>query len=105
MIDYYDGGKTKKNYEFALLDVRPALDSFEAIYDRMRVAVWRWTARSNNTSDSSHNTGSETVKDSGPLNLGTSKTSIESREHNPSRFMSRNLGDIEKEREKKNSVS
>lgn len=44
VIDYYDGGKVSKNYEFALLDVRPALDSFEAFYDRMKVAVWRWTS-------------------------------------------------------------
>ncbi|GFS05287.1 cytochrome c heme lyase [Elysia marginata] len=43
IIDYYDGGKVNKDYEFALLDVRPALDSFEAVKDRVKVAVWRWT--------------------------------------------------------------
>jgi len=42
VIDYYDGGQVAKNHEFALLDVRPALDSFEAFSDRMKVAVWRW---------------------------------------------------------------
>lgn len=30
VIDYYDGGKVdKSNYQFTLLDVRPALDSFQ----------------------------------------------------------------------------
>lgn len=43
VIDYYDGGKVNKDYEFALLDVRPALDSFEAVKDRVKVAIWRWT--------------------------------------------------------------
>ena len=42
IIDYYDGGKVNKDYEFALLDVRPALDSFEAVKDRVKVAIWRW---------------------------------------------------------------
>jgi len=44
IIDYYAGEKVNKDYEFALLDVRPALDSLEAFKDRMKVAVWRWTA-------------------------------------------------------------
>lgn len=43
VIDYYDG-QVKKNHEFALLDVRPALDSFTAVYDRCKVAVMRWTS-------------------------------------------------------------
>jgi len=42
VIDYYDGGPTDANYKFGLLDVRPALDSFQAFYDRMRVTGWRW---------------------------------------------------------------
>ena len=42
IIDYYDGGKVERNHEFALLDVRPALDSFEAFSDRMKVFLWRW---------------------------------------------------------------
>jgi len=35
----------KANGEFTLLDVRPALDSFTALKDRMKVAYWRWTAK------------------------------------------------------------
>lgn len=42
IIDYYDGGKVQENYQFTLLDVRPALDSFGAFYDRMKVAGIRW---------------------------------------------------------------
>ncbi|KAK6639780.1 hypothetical protein RUM43_008055 [Polyplax serrata] len=42
IIDYYDGGDVDPNYKFALLDVRPAMDSFENIWDRMKVAYWRW---------------------------------------------------------------
>lgn len=43
VIDYYDGGAVDpKNYNFAILDVRPAMDSWENIWDRMKVAYWRW---------------------------------------------------------------
>ncbi|XP_031617956.1 cytochrome c-type heme lyase [Contarinia nasturtii] len=42
IIDYYDGGATDENYKFALLDVRPALDSPGNIYDRARVCLFRW---------------------------------------------------------------
>lgn len=43
IIDYYDGGSVnKENYQFTLLDVRPALDSFGAFWDRMKVAGLRW---------------------------------------------------------------
>ncbi|KAL0276868.1 UNVERIFIED_CONTAM: hypothetical protein PYX00_004341 [Menopon gallinae] len=42
IIDYYDGGTVDPDYKFALLDVRPAMDSFENIWDRMKVAYWRW---------------------------------------------------------------
>ncbi|XP_066247966.1 holocytochrome c-type synthase [Euwallacea similis] len=42
IIDYYDGGKVNSKYQFALLDVRPAMDSAENIWDRMKVAWWRW---------------------------------------------------------------
>lgn len=46
IIDYYDGGDVDpKNYKFAILDVRPAMDSFENIWDRMVVAWWRWTRK------------------------------------------------------------
>ncbi|XP_065202706.1 holocytochrome c-type synthase [Planococcus citri] len=42
VIDYYDGGKVDDKYKFAILDVRPAFDSFENIWDRMKVTYWRW---------------------------------------------------------------
>ncbi|XP_054158118.1 holocytochrome c-type synthase-like [Oppia nitens] len=48
IIDYYDGQKLDSNSgNFALLDVRPAVDSVGNVWDRMRVAFWRWTQRSN----------------------------------------------------------
>lgn len=42
VIDYYDGGSIDSKYQFALLDVRPAMDNWENIWDRMKVAWWRW---------------------------------------------------------------
>ncbi|XP_017104610.1 holocytochrome c-type synthase [Drosophila bipectinata] len=42
VIDYYDGGLVDKDYRFALLDVRPAMDSVGNVWDRMRVAYMRW---------------------------------------------------------------
>ncbi len=42
VIDYYDGGKVFEDYKFALLDVRPAMNSWENCWDRMKVAWWRW---------------------------------------------------------------
>ncbi|TGZ58142.1 hypothetical protein CRM22_009756 [Opisthorchis felineus] len=42
VIDYYDGGPADKHGRFTLLDVRPALDSVEAVYDRARVAWMRF---------------------------------------------------------------
>ncbi|XP_033115153.1 cytochrome c-type heme lyase-like [Anneissia japonica] len=43
VIDYYDSGNVDPNTgEFSLLDVRPALDSPGALWDRMKVAWWRW---------------------------------------------------------------
>lgn len=42
VIDYYDGGTMDNNYRFALLDVRPAMDSPENIWDRMKVTYMRW---------------------------------------------------------------
>jgi len=42
IIDYYDGELDPRSHEFANLDVRPALDSFEAVWDRMKVAWMRW---------------------------------------------------------------
>ena len=45
IIDYYDIGDedSYKSGEFVFLDVRPAMDSVEAVLDRMRVAVLRWS--------------------------------------------------------------
>lgn len=43
VIDYYDGGEINKQ-NFTILDVRPAFDSLSAVWDRMRVAWWRWTS-------------------------------------------------------------
>ena len=43
VIDYYDVGPVDPgSHSFAVLDVRPALDSVEAVWDRMKVAWWRW---------------------------------------------------------------
>lgn len=42
IIDYYDSRIIDKDYNFVILDVRPAMDSLENIWDRMKVAYWRW---------------------------------------------------------------
>lgn len=42
IIDYYDGGAVDAKYQFAIIDVRPAMDSFENIWDRMKVTWFRW---------------------------------------------------------------
>lgn len=42
VIDYYDGGQVDDKYKFALLDVRPAMNSWENMWDRMKVTWWRW---------------------------------------------------------------
>lgn len=42
VIDYYDGGVVDDKYKFALLDVRPALDSVDNVWDRMKVCYMRW---------------------------------------------------------------
>lgn len=42
VIDYYDGGSVDENHRFAILDVRPAMDNWENIWDRMKVAYMRW---------------------------------------------------------------
>ncbi|KAM4721124.1 holocytochrome c-type synthase [Rhinophrynus dorsalis] len=44
IIDYYDGGEVDENYQFSILDVRPAFDSMNAVWDRMKVSWWRWTS-------------------------------------------------------------
>ncbi|XP_063703364.1 holocytochrome c-type synthase [Culicoides brevitarsis] len=42
IIDYYDGGMVDEKYKFAILDVRPAMDSFDNVWDRMKVCYMRW---------------------------------------------------------------
>uniref|UniRef100_A0A0K8S7E2 Holocytochrome c-type synthase n=2 Tax=Lygus hesperus TaxID=30085 RepID=A0A0K8S7E2_LYGHE len=42
IIDYYDGGSVDPNHRFAILDVRPAMDSFDNVWDRMKVFYMRW---------------------------------------------------------------
>lgn len=42
VIDYYDGGSPDDKYRFALLDVRPALDSPGNMWDRVKVCCMRW---------------------------------------------------------------
>uniref|UniRef100_W5JXS3 Holocytochrome c-type synthase n=1 Tax=Astyanax mexicanus TaxID=7994 RepID=W5JXS3_ASTMX len=44
VIDYYEGDINKDSYQFSILDVRPALDSIGAVWDRAKVAWWRWTS-------------------------------------------------------------
>lgn len=44
VIDYYDGEINQDTYQFSILDVRPAFDSLGAVWDRMKVAWWRWTS-------------------------------------------------------------
>jgi len=49
VIDYYDVGDpvNTETHSFAVLDVRPAIDSLEAVWDRMKVAWWRWRYATN----------------------------------------------------------
>lgn len=42
IIDYYDGPLEAETHKFALLDVRPAMDDIQNIWDRMRVTWLRW---------------------------------------------------------------
>lgn len=44
VIDYYDGDLASgpSQHRFARLDVRPALDSLDAVWDRMKIAWYRW---------------------------------------------------------------
>lgn len=44
VIDYYEGDLDESTYQFSILDVRPAFDSIEAVWDRVKVAWWRWTS-------------------------------------------------------------
>lgn len=54
IIDYYDGGEVDNEHRFAILDVRPAMDSFDNIWDRMRVAYMRWKIELTNTLQSTN---------------------------------------------------
>jgi cytochrome c heme-lyase len=45
IIDYYDGDLDSASGKFANLDVRPALDRWGNVWDRMVVCWWRWTTR------------------------------------------------------------
>lgn len=45
VIDYYDGAAVDNKHRFAVMDVRPAMDSWENAWDRMRVTWWRWFYR------------------------------------------------------------
>ncbi|KAK9500596.1 hypothetical protein O3M35_001834 [Rhynocoris fuscipes] len=42
IIDYYDGGQVGPDHRFAILDVRPAMDSWPNVWDRMKVTYMRW---------------------------------------------------------------
>lgn len=42
IIDYYDGGTGSKHQKVAVLDVRPALDSFDNAWDRTRAGYLLW---------------------------------------------------------------
>ena len=44
VIDYYGCEPSEDNSVPIYLDVRPALDSFQALWDRVRVAWRRWTS-------------------------------------------------------------
>ena len=46
VIDYYGCEPTGNDSAPIYLDVRPAMDSFTAMWDRMKVAVMRWTTSS-----------------------------------------------------------
>jgi len=62
VIDYYDGGAVDpKSHQFALLDVRPAMDSWGACWDRMKVWWMRNTSSFRNSDrdrDSAETSGS-----------------------------------------------
>ena len=44
IIDYYGCEPAQDHSVPIYLDVRPALDSFTAMWDRARAAWWRWTS-------------------------------------------------------------
>ena len=48
VIDYYDGDLDEGSHQFASLDVRPALDSPQAVWDRMKVSLTNFYLKNNN---------------------------------------------------------
>jgi cytochrome c heme-lyase len=42
VIDYYDAGKDEDGMPVFSLDVRPALDSFQSVSERVKVGVEEW---------------------------------------------------------------
>lgn len=50
VIDYYSGGLDADGFPVFSLDVRPALDNFTALSERVRVAVEEWKSQSGNDS-------------------------------------------------------
>lgn len=55
IIDYYDGGHLDtKDYRFAILDVRPAMDSPQNIWDRLKVMYMRYKYSDQSESNSSN---------------------------------------------------
>lgn len=62
IIDYYDVGdeESYSKGEFVHLDCRPALDSFEAVVDRTRVAFLRFALYLKNWKDG----GSQSLEES-----------------------------------------
>lgn len=76
IIDYYDGGNVDSNtYQFTFLDVRPALDSWDAFADRMKVAVWRWTSTADSNTPA---TAGQAVPHSANSNIVTSASALNS---------------------------
>lgn len=69
VIDYYDGGPVSVDSgRFALLDVRPAFDSFENVWDRMKVTWWRWTLQWRGHPESSGTSEAPQAPESAPTN-------------------------------------
>lgn len=57
IIDYYDGGTMDNDYRFALLDVRPAMDSFGNMWDRMKVMYMRYKYSKDDTTTTNEDVG------------------------------------------------
>lgn len=64
IIDYYDGGKVDSNFQFTILDVRPALDSFSAFWDRSKATYLRWRYKPELSLGGDHELGGDSGKHS-----------------------------------------